>query len=92
LRLVDSRCRSADCTGTGYVDGFIILEDGTAAPEGKTVIRCDGTAAIAEMDPDCVVRLKSGIRLLKKDVCDGGDIPINGSPCRIRVVTSPTKE
>jgi hypothetical protein len=76
----------ADCTGISYFDHFVVREGNT------TVVLYEGPGVIAKIDLDCVVRQSSRIRLLKNYVCDGDDILIDDTRCRIMVVMSPTKE
>ncbi len=76
----------ADCMGISYFDNFTVLECNTS------VVLYDGPVVVAKIDLDCVVRQSSRIRLLKNYVCDGDDILIDDTRCRIMVVTSPTKE
>lgn len=83
---------SADCISIGYFDHFVILRDGTVVPEGNTVILYDGPVVLVTLDMDCTVRQGSRIRLLKNFACDGDDVLVDDSPCRIMVVRSPTKE
>jgi hypothetical protein len=65
----------ADCISVGYVDNFIVKDD--------TIILYNGQVPFVKIVVNCNVDSTSKIRLLKSYLCDGDDILIDGSTCRI---------
>ena len=75
---------SADCMGVSFFDNFILRGS-------NTVVLYSGTAPLVKIDVDCTVQPTSNIRLLRNYLCDGDDILIDDSTCKIITVKSPSE-
>jgi hypothetical protein len=75
---------SADCIMVEVFDNFIIQKD-------DTIILYNGSAARVKIDVECNVEPESRIRLLKNYLCNGDNILVDDSTCRMVSVTSPNE-
>jgi len=72
----------ADCDDLGGFNSFVVQEN-------NTVVLYSGSTSTGQFDVQtCAVGQESRIQLLNSMVCDGDDVMIDGSRCRVMNVRS----
>ena len=70
----------ADCADIGGFNGFSV--------DGNTVTLYSGNRPYVKFDADCDVEPTSKLQLIKSYVCDGDEVLVDGSKCRIMDINS----